>query len=127
MRLKYLLISLAHIALGIYLATLIGCAPGYQVAMRDGFDAQWRGYSQIVGDPAQAETMLTVRLIVTQDMGLPGAAGTYSTAPAGSPGTIRVVGKLVDGKIMLCPAVIGHEIMHALAYQDGRFINPDRF
>jgi len=127
MRLKYLLISLAHIALGIYLATLIGCVPGYRVAMQDGFDAQWRGYSQIDGDPAQAETVLTVRIIVTQDTMYPGAAGTYSTAPAGSPGTIRLMGKWVDGKILLCPAVIGHEIMHALEYQDGRFINPDRF
>ena len=113
MRLKYLIISLAHIALGIYLATLIGCAPGYQVAMWDGFDLQWRGYQQVPGDPAQAETMLTVRIIVTQDTMYPGAAGTYSTAPAGSPGTIRVVGKLVEGKITLCPAVIGHEVMRS--------------
>jgi hypothetical protein len=42
-------------------------------------------------------------------------------------GVIRIVGKRINGKIVLCPAVLGLEVQHALEYQDfGKFVNPDK-
>jgi hypothetical protein len=68
-----------------------------------------------------------VKVIVVENakaIGYPGAAATYSHPE----GVIRIIGKKINGKIVLCPSVIGHEIQHALEYQDrdGEFVNPDK-
>jgi hypothetical protein len=120
--------SLARFFLaGLAVACYIGCAPAAAtVARMDGFDAQWRGFNSLKGDPnLRYETEIKVKVIVVGDMadiGYPGAAATYSHPE----GVIRIVGKRINGKIVLCPAVIGHEIQHALEYQDGEFANPDK-
>jgi hypothetical protein len=108
-------------------ACCCGCAPAAAtVARMDGFDAQWRGFNSLKSDPdLHYETEIKVKVIVVgnlADIGYPGAAATYSHPE----GAIRIVGKRINGKIVLCPAVIGHEIQHALEYQDGGFANPDK-
>ncbi|MBA4423298.1 MAG: hypothetical protein C0390_09400 [Syntrophus sp. (in: bacteria)] len=112
----------------LFAAFLSGCvlAPA-TVARMDGFDAQWRGFNALKGDPFDVyETEIKIKVIVVDDMkaiGYPGAVGTYSHPE----GAIRIVGKKINGKIILCPAVLGHEVQHALEYQDGEFANPDKF
>ncbi len=115
--------------LALFAALLGGCAgpAPATVARMDGFDAQWRGFNALKSEPFGAyETEIKVKVIVVEDMksiGYPGAAGTYSH-PAG---VIRIVGKKIKGKIVLCPSVLGHEVQHALEYQDqGKYVNPDR-
>ena len=102
-----------------------GVAPA-TVARMDGFDAQWRGFNSLKTDRFDAyETEIKIKVIVVDDMkaiGYPGAAATYSHPE----GAIRIVGKKINGKIVLCPAVLGHEVQHALEYQDGQFANPDK-
>jgi hypothetical protein len=113
------------------IALMVACYSGCvtaaaTVARMDGFDAQWRGFNSLKGDPTlHYETEIKVKVIVVgnmADIGYPGAAATYSHPE----GVIRIVGKKINGKIVLCPAVIGHEIQHALEYQDGGFANPDK-
>ena len=70
---------------------------------------------------------IKVRVVVVEDMAdmqFPGDVGTYSHTE----GVIRIVGKRILGKLILNPSVLGHEIQHALEYQDpyGAFINPDK-
>lgn len=92
----------------------------------DGFNLQWKGFNSLNGDsfpPYEAEIKVKVIVVSSAaEMGYPGAVGTYSHPQ----GIIRVVGKLINGKLILAPAVIGHEIQHALEYQDGHFVNPDK-
>jgi hypothetical protein len=109
--------------IGLFLL-LCGCGPSIATVSRtDGFNAQWKGFQYLKGEPAYAETKeIRIKVVVTEDIGYPGAAATYSHPE----GIIRIKGKMIAGKIVLCPAVIGHEIQHALEYQDGRFVNPDR-
>jgi hypothetical protein len=121
----------ARLAAVLLLAALCsGCitirSPG-TVARMEGFDAQWRGFKSLTSEPFGIhETEIRVKIIVVEDMTdmqYPGAVGTYSHPE----GVIRIVGKKVKGKLILNPSVLGHEIQHALEYQDpyGVFINPD--
>lgn len=101
-------------------------SPG-TVARMEGFEAQWRGFKSLKSEPFGIhETEIKVRVVVVEDMAdmnYPGAVGTYSHPE----GIIRIVGKKVKGKLILNPSILGHEIQHALEYQDplGIFINPD--
>lgn len=103
-----------------------GCVPAATVARMEGFDAQWKGFATLPSDPSlYYETEIKVKVIVVADSaqtGYPGAAATY-THPDG---VIRIIGKKINGKIVLCPSVIGHEIQHALQFQDGNFVDADR-
>ncbi len=107
-----------------FLAMSTGCVPAATVARMDGFNSQWRGFAAIPGAPASREATITVRVIVGDDIGgYPQAAGTYSHPQ----GIIHIRGKVApDGTVVLCESVIGHEVMHALQYQVGGFINPDK-
>jgi hypothetical protein len=97
------------------------------VARMEGFDAQWRGFKSLTSEPFGIhEAEIRVKIIVVEDMAdmqYPGAVGTYSHPE----GVIRIVGKKVKEKLILNPSVLGHEIQHALEYQDplGVFVNPD--
>lgn len=103
-----------------------GCVPSATLARMDGFNAQWRGFASLPADPGlHYETEIKVKIIVVGDSsqtGYPGAAATYSHPD----GVIRIIGRMVNNKIVLCPAVIGHEIQHALQFQDGNFVDPDK-
>ena len=39
---------------------------------------------------------------------------------------IHLIGKEKNGKIYVNPAVLGHEMMHLMNFQDSSFYNPDR-
>jgi len=76
---------------------------------------------------------ISVRVVVVDNkdaVGYPGAAATYSDMGGkGDPrAVITIYGKKVKGKIVLPEVVLGHEMAHALEYQDkgGRFHNPDK-
>lgn len=103
-----------------------GCVPSSTIARMDGFNAQWRGFDALPSDPSlYYETEIKVKVIVVGDpsrVGYPGAAATYSHPE----GIIRISGKQIKGKIVLCPAVIGHEIQHALQFQSENFVDPDK-
>ncbi len=103
------------------LLLLFGCASAATVARMDGFNSQWRGYDAVKGTPAKHTATVTVQVVVGDNVGYPGAVGTYSHPH----GIIRIKGKTVGGKIIVCEAVLGHEVLHALQFQDGNFVNPD--
>lgn len=109
-------LSIAGIALYFL---LYGCAPAATVARMDGFNSQWRGFDSIKGESAQKTAKLTLEVIVG-DLET-GWAGSYSHPQ----GIIKVRGKIVNGKIVLPEAVLGHEVIHALQFQDGGFHDPD--
>jgi hypothetical protein len=114
------------VAIAGMIALCSGCTPLSTQLREDGFNRQYRAWEMIQGAPAEAETVITVRVIVTEALGWNGkgkAAATYSTSPQG--GTIRIRGKMVNGKIVVSEAALGHECFHALQFQDGRFVNPD--
>ena len=103
-----------------------GCVPAATIARMDGFNAQWRGFASLPASSSlDYETEIKVKVIVvggSSQTGYPGAAATYSHPD----GIIRIIGKMVNNKIVLCPAVIGHEIQHALQFQDRHFVDPDK-
>ena len=117
-------VSLMMVAITILLVA--GCVPGATVARMDGFNIQWRGFDSLKSEYfAPYETEIQVKVIVVSQLsetGYPGAAATYSHPQ----GIIRILGKMINGKLVLCPSVIGHEFQHALEYQDGHFANPDK-
>jgi len=121
-RLLFVALFAAFVSSG---CTFFAIAPA-TVARMDGFDAQWRGFNSLKTDRFDPyETEIKIKVIVVDDMtaiGYPGAVATYSHPE----GAIRIVGKKINGKIVLCPAVLGHEVQHALEYQDGEFANPDK-
>jgi Zn-dependent membrane protease YugP len=113
--------SYRKITASIFVLLLASCAP-YATQLREaGFNQQWQAFSSLPGRSADAETEIHLKVIVTEN--LPdGWAASYSHPD----GIIRIRGKVVGGKIVVPEAVIGHEVGHALQYQDGRFINPDK-
>ncbi len=105
-------------------ALTCGCVPSSTIARMEGFDAQWRGFEALPPDPTlHHEKEITVKVIV---MGNPDALHRGVVANYSHPdGVIRIRGKRINGKIVVCPACIGHEFMHALHLQDGNFVDPD--
>lgn len=103
-----------------------GCAPAATIARKDGFEAQYRGFDLLKSESFEPVTTdLKLRVIVVcspRETGLPNATATYSYPE----GIIRIVGKKIGGKILTCPAVLGHEVQHALEYQGKGFFNPDQ-
>jgi hypothetical protein len=93
----------------------------------EGFDAQWRGFISLKSEPLPTyETEIKVKVVVVgnmADIGYPGAVANYSDPE----GVLRIAGKRINGKIILCPSDIGVEIQRALEQQDGGFANPDKF
>jgi hypothetical protein len=115
------------VLIAVALWMLSGCTSLATMERREGFNQQWSGFARLPSSPdLYHETEIKVKVVVVGDpaqTGYPGAAGTYSHPE----GIIRIVGKVVNGKIVLCEAVLGHEIGHALQYQDGGFANPDKY
>jgi len=115
-------------ALVIMVAIVSGCTSQATILRRDGFNLQAQGFRALTSEPfGRYEKEIRVRVIVVEDMAdmnYHGAVGTYSHPE----GIIRIVGKKVKGKIILNPSVLGHEVQHALEYQDpqGVFVNPDK-
>ncbi len=86
----------------------------------DGLNSQGRGFEMLPSEPFEpftATVKVRVRIIPQDTKG-----GTYWHPE----GLIVVQGKMVNGMIITCPAIVGHELQHALQYQDGRFYDPDR-
>lgn len=126
---RNLRISLYHFAVGLAaLAVMLmqGCAPQGTVLRAQGYDQQWQGFRALPSERfGRAEAEIRVKVVVVEDMaaiGMPGAVGTYSHPE----GIIHIVGKKINGAIITPPAVLGHEIQHALEYQGKGFVNPDR-
>ena len=118
----HLRIAIACIAIA---APLFGCASQATVLRADGFNQQWQGFRSLSSEPFGIhEAEIRVRVIVVEDREAigHGAVGTYSHPQ----GIIRIVGKKIKGKIVTPPAVLGHELQHALEYQGVGFVNPDR-
>ncbi len=118
---RYLRIALycfALAALVILYAVLEGCTPLSTQYREAGFNQSWEGWRLLQGQPAYAETEIRVKVIVGGDRCTYSAGGAHDRE-------IRVPGKWVDGKIVPAPC-LGHEVEHALQFQDGRFYNPDR-
>jgi len=124
---RYLYLAIAHFAIAIFAALYIACANQATELRRDGFNLQWQGFRSLDSERFYPfATDIVVRVVVVPeraDMPISGAAGTYSHPQ----GVIHVVGKMVKGKVIVPPSVIGHEAQHALEYQgNGRFVNPDK-
>jgi hypothetical protein len=109
------------------LISLSSCQSTSTFVRKDGFDRSWRGFDLIPKTPGlYKEVDIKFKIIVVDDFtktGYFGAAGTYSYPD----NVIRIVGKVVDGKIVVPDCVLGHEVMHGLQFQiGGEFINPDK-
>jgi hypothetical protein len=112
------MILFAIAALALYFL-LTGCAPAATVARMDGFNSQWRGFEAVRGEPATKSAKITLEVIVGELQ--KGWAGSFSHPQ----GIIRIRGKMVNGKVILPEAVLGHEVLHALQFQAEGFHNPD--
>ena len=111
----------------VLICTVLGCSQA-TVLRKEGFNLQHQGFGSLSSEPfGSYQTEICVRVIVVEnqeDIGFHGAGGTYSHPQ----GIIRILGKKVKGKLILNPSALGHEIQHALEYQDknSMFVNPDK-
>jgi hypothetical protein len=109
----------------LYALLLSACAPLIPLSTQlreDGFNRQAAAFERLRGDKTYAETEIRVKVIVTENIPN-GWAAAYSHPE----GIIWIKGKVVKGKIVVPTAILGHEVGHALQYQDGhgRFVDPD--
>jgi len=124
-----IVIACLAIAIAAFLLMLMGCASQATVLRADGFNQQWQGFRSLSSEPFGIhEAEIRVKVIVVEDRGqmpIAGAVGSYSHPQ----GVVHVLGKKINGKILLPEAVTGHEFIHALQFQslDGSFANPDEY
>jgi len=111
------------LCLAVALLFLIGCSYGRALTPTERFNVTWQEYLSIPGTPASHVAKLSVTIVVTEDINYPAAAATYQHPQ----GVIRIKGKVVGGKILLCESLLGHEVLHALQQQDGIFVDPDEW
>ena len=110
-----------HLFMAFLALLLSGCASVPTAARIDGFNAQARGFEMLESEPFEpfvAEVKVRVRIIPQDTRG-----GTYWHPE----GLIVIQGKKINGKIVTCPAIVGHEFQHALQFQTGNFADPDKF
>lgn len=114
------------------LITLSGCS-SYIADREQGFNVIQRGFSGLDPTPGlhQEVQIANVKVIIVGDreqfQWKKAAAKDSSIIGYATPNNeIWVFGKVVDGKVVVNEAVIGHELMHLLNFNDATIANPDR-
>ncbi|MEW6668678.1 MAG: hypothetical protein AB1512_25980 [Thermodesulfobacteriota bacterium] len=114
------------------ISLLAACAPASIELRKEGFDLIQRGFDAQEETPSlhRVVELRNVRIHIVGDRSMFewDNATEYRSGVVGyakASGDIYLFGKVVDGKIVVNQAVLGHELMHLLNFQDPAVANPD--
>jgi len=117
----------------VVLSCLTGCS-SFVADREQGFNMIQKGFSNIEPTPDLHEQLelKNIKIVIVGDreqFGWKKAAAKNSPiiGYATHDNEIWILGKVVNGKIVVNEAVIGHEITHLLNFKDPGIANPDKF
>ena len=121
----------------IILCFLQGCvslAPDYRDYRTEGFNIIEKGFSVLEPIPNLYE-VIEVKNVKVHIVGHPRFFRWDKAAAYGSPilgyatsnNEIWVFGKMLNGKIVINEAIVGHELTHLLNFKNSKIANPDSF
>lgn len=121
------------IALLLVLTSLMGGCVTYTEYVRHGTVLHQRGFEQFSPTPDLHEVVklknVTIHVVGDRKHFRWGRAARYGSPVAGYANTkneIWLFGKIVNGKIIVNQAILGHELNHLMNFKDKRFVNPDK-
>jgi hypothetical protein len=131
---KKLLIRTPFLLLAACLIFLLGaCAPDSIDLRKEGFALLEKGFDSQEDSPLLNRTVElgNIRIHIVGDRSLLGSdqakisiSGLVGYATSGN--DVYLLGKIVEGKIIVNQAVLGHEVMHLLNFKDPKIANPDK-
>lgn len=120
------------ICLGL-LSSLTGCTSFATDCRKDGFNIITKGFDSIEPTPSLNEVVELngVKVHIVGDRRFFGwnRAAAYGSPVMGyatSNNEIWLFGKMVNGKIVINQAILGHEFMHLLNFKNPKIANPDK-
>ena len=112
---------------------LAGCVSLATDRRKEGFATLQKGYAAIPETPNLREVIhlkdVTVHIVGSRNQFDWNIAAAYGSPVAGYANTkneIWVFGKVVNGKIVLNQAILGHELMHLLNFKNPIIADPDK-
>jgi len=124
--------TIALICLGL-VCSLTGCVTLATDCRKQGFNIIQRGFVSLEKSPGLHEVVLLknvkVHIVGHRSQFNWDRAAAYGSPVAGyanRKNEIWLFGRIVEGKIILNQAVLGHELNHLLNFKDPKIANPDR-
>ncbi len=126
--------NIKKILICLYLAySLTGCVSHATDARKLGFDIIQNGFASIKESPSLNKVIelenVTIHIVGHRRYFDNEVAAAYGSPVAGYANTkneIWLFGKIVDGKIVLNQAILGHELNHLLQFNDKNIAHPDK-
>jgi hypothetical protein len=117
----------------VLLLAAIGCARLATDHRRYGFAAIQRGFASLAESPALEEVVtlekVTIHIVGSRQQFKWNRAAAYGSPVLGyatQNNHIYLIGKVVDGQIVINQAVLGHELNHLINQKNPRVANPDK-
>ncbi len=112
---------------------LIGCVTLATDRRKEGFETIQKAYAGIPESPKLNEVIhikdVTVHIVGSRNQFDWNIAAAYGSPVAGYANTkneIWLFGKVVNGKVILNQAILGHELTHILNFSNPVVANPDK-
>ena len=116
-----------------FVCLLIGCVPMATDLRKIGFNEIQKGFDCLEKAPDLHEVVelrnITVHIVGDRKFFNWDQAAAYGSPVAGYATTkneIYVFGKLVNGKVIVNQAILGHELNHLLNFKNSKISNPDK-
>ncbi len=110
-----------------------GCVSLATDARKEGFNIIQRGFASIDPSPHLHEVIelekVTIHVVGDRKYFSWNRAAAYGSPVAGYANTkneIWLFGKIVNGKIIVNQAILGHELNHLMNFKNKHFANPDK-
>jgi hypothetical protein len=121
------------IVIGLVFTMLSGCVTLATDRRREGFDQLQRGFSSLAETPDLHE-VITLKEVTVHIVGhrrlfnwdVAAAYGSPVAAYANTKNEIWILGKVVQGRVIVNQAILGHEFKHLLNFRSPRVANPDQ-
>jgi hypothetical protein len=112
--------------------SLIGCVTLATDHRKEGFDIIQKGFASLKETPDLHEVMkiggITIHIVGSRnqfDWNIAAAYGSPVVGYANTKNEIWIYGKVINGKIVINQAVLGHELTHLLNFINPKIANPD--
>jgi len=113
--------------------TLVGCVTLATERRKQGFETLQRGFASLPETPHLNEVIhikdVKVHIVGSRslfDWNVAAAYGSPVVGYANTKNEIWIFGKMVNGKIILNQAVLGHEFTHILNFNNSVIADPDK-
>ena len=125
----YKILKLSFIGLAFLLVGCVSLATDFR---KEGFDSMQKGFTSLKATP-DLHKVITLKEVKVHIVGhrslfswnVAAAYGSPVAAYANTNNEIWIIGTLVNGKIIINQAVLGHELKHLLNFSEPGVANPD--